>query len=224
MFIGVAGSIAREIKSAGCAGRDSPGPGSDELDVGSEVAQRGIAGEELIDVLEGAKVRVVHGVFGKELAIPEIADLEFYVLEESFDALPGVKTVVVPVAARTGELLGPGKFGREEEAKEESAGLQDACDFRDGGGIVGDVLEDAEAEEDVEGGVGVGEPVSMGEGGDVDVEALEDGGLLAEGGVVIVLVELEVAGFEASGAKVAYQLADLAFATAPVEDLKLMEG
>lgn len=198
--------------------------GGCELNIRGEIAQRGVAGEELVDIFEGSERWVSDRVLGEELAIPEIANFEADGFEESFDAFACVEAVVIFIATRASNLLGPGKLGGEIEAEEEAAGTEDASDLGDRGGVIGDMFEDAKAEHDIEGTVVVGELVGVGKGRDLNLEALEDRGLLTEGGIVVILLNLKIAGFEASRPQVANQLADLPLSAAPVEDLELVEG
>lgn len=70
-----------------------------EFDVGSEVAERSVAGEKLVDLLKGAECWILDGVFWKELAVPVVAELEADRFEKSIDALPGVEAVMIFVSA-----------------------------------------------------------------------------------------------------------------------------
>jgi hypothetical protein len=195
--------------------------GGNEFDIGGEVSEGCVTGEELVYVLESAECRVGDGVLWKDLAMPVVAKLEANRFEKSVDALPGVEAIMILVSPGARDFLGPREPDGEIEAEKEAAGLQDARNLCDRGSVVWDVFEHSEANDDIEGGVGIWQLIGVGEGGDGYLEALEDGGLLAKRRVVS--FHLDIAGLEAGGPEIAEEFADVAFAAAPVEYGELVE-
>lgn len=195
--------------------------GGDEFNIGGEVPEGGVTGEELVYLLEGTECRVVDDVFWKELAIPDVAKLEAGRFEKSVDALPGVEAVMIFISTGARDFLGPREPGGEIEAEKEAARLQDPRYLCDGCSVIWYVFKHSEANNDIEGRVGIRQLIGVGEGGDGYLEALEDGGLLAKGRIV--LVQLDIAGFEAAGGEIAEEFADVSFAAAPVKDGELIE-